>query len=167
MNLTNSILALAIVSSALIAGLYYAYSCSVNPGLGKLPDREYIAAMQSINQAIQNPVFFASFFGTLILLPVAAYLSYKNGASMQFYWLVAAAIIYAIGSFGVTVLGNVPLNNVLAGVQLKDTDDLLVKAARVAFEARWNNLHTIRMIASVAALVLAVVGCLHKTNIAE
>jgi len=27
--------------------------------------------MQSINRAIQNPVFFISFFGALILLPVA------------------------------------------------------------------------------------------------
>ena len=43
---------------ALIAGLFYSFSVSVNPGLHKLSDSEYIKATKSINRAILNPFFF-------------------------------------------------------------------------------------------------------------
>ena len=52
MTTTNIILTIAATTTALITGLLYAYSCSVNIGLGRLADAEYIAAMQSINKAI-------------------------------------------------------------------------------------------------------------------
>jgi uncharacterized membrane protein len=58
-----------ILFSGLVAGLLYSYSTSVNPGLKALPDNEYIRAMQSINTAIQNPVFFIAFMGLLLLFP--------------------------------------------------------------------------------------------------
>ncbi len=142
-----------------MAGLYYAYSCSVNPGLGKLPDVEYIGAMQSINLAIQNPLFFAGFFGPLILLPVSAWLSYAGAPSTRFYLLLAAAISYAVCSFGITMFGNVPLNNALAAFNIKAAGAMEIKAARIAFEGRWNGLHTVRTLATILALVLAVLGC--------
>ena len=60
MTTTNIILTIAATTTALIAGLLYAYSCSVNIGLGRLADAEYISAMQSINKAIQNPLFLSA-----------------------------------------------------------------------------------------------------------
>ena len=68
----NSLLFLSVLLSGLIMGLLYGYACSVNPGLNKLSDAEYLRAMQSINTAIQNPVFFISFMGTLFILPVTS-----------------------------------------------------------------------------------------------
>jgi len=69
----NVMLICTIILSGLVAGLLYSYACSVNPGLHKLSDKEYIGAMQSINVAIQNPVFFISFMGSLILFPVQSF----------------------------------------------------------------------------------------------
>ena len=101
-------------SSALITGLFYAYSCSVNIGLSRLTDTEYLRAMQSINRAILDPWFFASFIGTLILLPVCTWITYRSEASsITFYLLLAATLIYVIAAFGVTILRNVPLNDML------------------------------------------------------
>lgn len=159
MTFSNTILALAVVTTALSAGLFYAYSCSVNPGLGRLPDAQYLAAMQSINRAIQNPVFFMSFMGTLILLPLAAWLSHKN-LSPHFVWLAAAALIYAVGTFGITAFGNVPLNNLLDSVDLSQASSEKLHELRLAFEVPWNRLHLVRTLANVLALILAIVACL-------
>ena len=164
MTASNIVLALALTSAALIAGLYYGYSCSVNPGLGKLPDAEYISAMQSINNAILNPVFFFSFMGTLVLLPLASYLNYNPMQPARFYLLVAAAALYLVGSFGVTLFGNVPLNDALAAFDLKSATATEIHTARLSFEPKWNNLHQIRTVASVICLVLTAFACLEKTN---
>jgi uncharacterized membrane protein len=54
----------AALGSGLMAGLFFAFSVSVMKALGRLPSAEGIAAMQSINIAIINPVFLAAFLGT-------------------------------------------------------------------------------------------------------
>lgn len=162
MNIADIVLVLAAISTGLVAGLFYAYSCSVNPGLGALGDKEYLAAMQSINLAIQNPVFFATFMGTVLLLPLATWLHYTPSPSSQFWLLVAASVIYIVGTFGVTVVGNVPLNNELAVANLDNTRDILIKY-RGAFETPWNMWHSIRTIANVVAFALVVTACIKKS----
>ena len=151
-------------SMALIAGLFYAYTCSVNIGLGKLSDEGYIAAMQSINREIQNPLFFASFMGTLLLLPISTWLAYRAGSSNTFPLLLAATIIYAIGTFGVTMFGNVPLNNALDKFNLQSASVEKIADQRAIFEIPWNRLHTIRTIASVVSLVLVIMACINKSE---
>src|SRR5206468_9628718 len=85
MTFANIILLATATTTALIAGLFYAYSCSVNAGLGKLSDAAYLAAMQSINREILNPLFFMSFMGTLLLLPVCTWVHYSKPVSLRFY----------------------------------------------------------------------------------
>ena len=76
---------ITVLLTALITGFFYAYSCSVNGGLKRLPDQEYLRAMQSINKAVLNPLFFMSFFGTLVMLPLTIWMWYKTeGASGDF-----------------------------------------------------------------------------------
>lgn len=159
MTLSNITLALAAITTALIAGLFYSYSCSVNPGLQRLPDAGYISAMQAINKAILNPVFFLTFMGTLVLLPLAAWLNY-DGLSKRFLFLAAATFIYVIGTSGVTILGNVPLNNALEAFNPDGASAKELYDARLAFEVPWNNLHAIRTFCSVIALVLVILACL-------
>jgi len=164
MTIKNLILIITATSTALIAGLFYAYSCSVNIGLGKLSDEGYIAAMQSINREIQNPLFFASFMGTLLLLPVSTWLQYKAGESNTFLFLLAATLIYAIGTFGVTMFGNVPLNGVLDKFNLHSASVEEIVKQRAMFELPWNRLHNIRTIASVVSLVLVIISFLNKSR---
>lgn len=141
--------------TALISGFFYAYVCSVNPGLGRLTDAEYLKAMQSINKAVLNPVFFASFFGSLVLLPVGTWLSYRaGGADAGFYLMLAAAIIYFFGVFLVTGMGNVPLNKVLAGFNIETATVFDLSLQRKEFETPWNKFNMIRAIASTTCLVL-------------
>jgi uncharacterized membrane protein len=158
MSIVNIILIITATSTGLIAGLFYAYSCSVNPGLAGLPDAQYVAAMQSINSAILNPVFFASFLGTLILLPLSGYLNFSPPYSRRFAFLLAAALIYIIGSFGVTIFGNVPLNDALGRINLKTASTEEISNARIVFENLWNRLHSVRTIASIISLILVIIA---------
>ena len=157
------ILIVTATSIGLIAGLFYGYSCSVNNGLGKLSDEGYLTAMQSINREILNTVFFSSFIGTLLLLPISTWFEYKSGISGTFYLLLAATLLYAIGAFGVTMLGNVPLNEALNKFNIPAaTADQLAKQ-RAMFEGTWNRLHSIRTFASVASFILTIIACIkHK-----
>ena len=159
------ILIIATTSTALIAGLFYSYSCSVNLGLGKLNDEGYIRAMQSINREILNPLFFASFIGTLLLLPISTWLQYKYGSSASFYLVLAAAIVYAVGTFGVTMFGNVPLNNVLDKFNVASASVADMASQRATFELQWNKLHTIRTIANVISLVLVIIACIKSNTV--
>jgi uncharacterized membrane protein len=161
-NVNTLILTATITATALIAGLFYAYSCSVNIGLGRLPNREYLAAMQNINNAILNPLFFISFMGTLILLPLSAWLNYEQSLSGRFLLLAIAAALYITGVFGVTILGNVPLNDMLAGANLKSATVNDIARLRLSFEQAWLMWHNVRTVASVVCLILAVVSCVYK-----
>jgi uncharacterized membrane protein len=160
MSATTIVLFITVIATALITGLWYAYSCSVNGGLGKLGDREYLLAMQSINRVILNPLFFATFMGTLVLLPLSTWLSYREPGSVGGMFLLAASAVYIIGVFGVTIGGNVPLNDALDAFDIKSASAQAIADQRLAFEALWNKLHGIRGMASLAAFILLLVGCI-------
>lgn len=48
-------LAGAVLTTGLMAGVFYAYAVSVNLGLAERPDASYVATMNGINEKIQNP----------------------------------------------------------------------------------------------------------------
>ena len=156
---TNLVLAFTTITTGLIAGLFYGYACSVNIGLNSLPDSQYLQAMQSINKEIQNPVFFLSFMGSMPLLIISTYGLYRHGNSTGFYILLTATILYLIGPFGLTVFGNVPLNEALANFNIKGSGLQAIAAQRQKFEHPWNMLHLIRTIAAIITFMLAVSAC--------
>ncbi|NLR63839.1 DUF1772 domain-containing protein [Chitinophaga varians] len=153
------LLLITAVTAALMGGLFYAYSCSVNPGLGRLSDAAYLAAMQSINRAILNPVFFIGFIGPVFLLPFSTWLLFREGMPPAGWWMLAATLTYIVGVFGVTGGGNVPLNNALDKVSLQD-DSAALAAHRARFERPWNRLNTIRTICAIATVTMVIIACL-------
>ena len=162
-NLQSATQLLALLLSGLIAGLFYSYSCSVNPGLGRLVDEAYLRAMQSINTAIQKPLFFLSFMGALIILPIVAWMNYaQTGFSFSTGCLIAASLLYAIGVFGVTIAGNVPLNNILAAFNIDSASPASLHGLRQKFEGPWNGLHSIRTICAVLTFLLAALPLVRK-----
>ncbi len=158
MKMTTVFLLITAVLTALIAGLFYAYSCSVVLGLGKLSDTEYLRAMQSINREILNPVFFMSFMGTAVLLPLTTFL--YRGEQPGFLFLLLATAAYLIGVFGVTIVGNVPLNDMLDQFDISNSTAEAVKQMRESFENRWNLLNNIRTAFSVISIVLVICACI-------
>ncbi|MGC4232922.1 MAG: DUF1772 domain-containing protein [Niabella sp.] len=148
----------AILLTGLMAGLFYSYACSVTGALGRLPDREYIMAFQSINTAILNAWFFTGFMGSLVALPVATWLSCRGDVHVSFWLLLSATAVYIIGVFGVTILGNVPLNNMLERFNMDSATQQDIFSLRKRFETPWNKLNLIRTIAAVLSFLLAILS---------
>ena len=153
----------AVVLAGLAAGLFYSYDCSVINGLGNLPDREYLSAFQSINRAILNPYFFISFMGSLVLLPIAAWMTYKGGFPVSFYYMLAAAILYAVGVFGITIPGNVPLNDMLDKFDIANASAEAIQVMRQKFEAKWNLLQHLRTYAAILAFILSIISSIKRS----
>ena len=162
MSTADVILLFTATVSGLIAGLLYSYACSVTLGLGKLPDKEYLGAMQSINKEIVNPVFLLSFLGTIIVLPIITFINYTIPVSGRFQYLLFATVIYAIGVLGITFFGNIPLNNSLATFNVDSSSISELARFRLHFELPWNKLHLIRTIASVLSFILVILACLNR-----
>lgn len=156
---------LAILSTGLSAGLFYAWEVSVIPGTKRIPDRSYLEGMQSINRAILNPAFFAIFFGSLLFLLASSYTQYLGGASISFWLILGAMLSYLIGTFGVTVFGNVPMNEALDLVNLNDLNGETLRYIRTSYEGKWNQWHSIRTVFSVLAFILSIlVAFVDKSN---
>ncbi|WP_330746143.1 chryseobasin maturation helper ChrI [Chryseobacterium sp. CP-77] len=155
--MTTLVLIITAVLTALIGGLFYAYSCSVVLGLGKLSDTEYLKAMQNINKEILNPVFFMSFMGTLVFLPLSTFL--LRGQQPVFIFLLLATLAYLIGVFGVTVVGNVPMNDTLDKFDISSSTTEVIRQMRENFENRWNFLNNIRTVFSVISILFVVCAC--------
>ncbi len=158
MTTLNILIFLSALLSGLVAGLFYGYDCSVIKGLGKLGDKEYLSAFQSINKAILNPYFFVSFIGCLLVLPVTAWISFNQAPGICFYLLLSAAVVYIVGVFAVTIFGNVPLNEQVAALDLNSLPGKDMAEIRRNFENKWNFLHHIRTAASIVSFGLTLLS---------
>lgn len=145
---------------ALMAGLFYSWSVSVIPGLARVADDTYLKAMHAMNRAIQNPLFLLAFMGAVVLLPICTWQQYTGTFSGRAGLLLATTVVYGVGVFGVTVVGNVPLNNLLDAADVHRLTTEQTAALRTTFERPWVRLHTIRTVAAVVALVLVLLACL-------
>lgn len=152
-------LALATLTTGLIAGTFYAYSVSVNLGLAAQPDATYVATMNAINDRIENPLFFLSFFGAAVL-PLAMLGYYYRRPRSGRFWLVAlASVLYIGGSFMLTSFVNVPMNNQLATVD-SDAPARVLATARDAYERPWVFWNGVRTVFSVLAFLALIGACL-------
>ena len=73
MKTETIILAIAILFTGLMAGIFFTWSNAVKPGIGKLSDIEYLTALQSMNRVILNNTFKLVFIGADIavaLVPI-------------------------------------------------------------------------------------------------
>ena len=158
MKTETIILALAILFTGLMAGVFFTWSNAVKPGIGKLSDLEYLKALQSMNRVILNNTFKIIFGGAIIttaLLPAFYFNLYPNNV---FWIFILILFIYWIGAFGVTVLGNIPLNELLDKTSLDSISLEEGKTLRTSIELKWNNLNLIRSISSGVSFVLLLVS---------
>ena len=154
-KLFNVLLLVAALGSGLIAGVFFAFSSFVMGALGRLSAQEAIAAMQSINIVVINPVFMGAFLGTGLL---AAYLAFWAGTHWndpRALWVMIGAVVYIVGSVGVTLVFNVPLNNALAAVDAASAEGA---AAWARYQGPWTLWNSVRGAASLAAAAAFIVA---------
>ena len=160
MKTETIILATAILLTGLMAGIFFTWSNAVKPGIGKLSDIEYLRSLQSMNRVILNKAFIGIFLGAVIAVALVPIAHFKLFPDNIFWLFILALVTYWIGVFGVTVLGNVPLNELLDEINLESITLEEIKALRTSIEVKWNNLNLIRSISSGITFVLLIISYL-------
>jgi uncharacterized membrane protein len=144
----------AAVANGVMAGLFFAFSTSVMPGLRRLPPVDGMAAMRRINAAILNPLFLLLFVGSAVV-NVAVLATAPFGDPDTAVWRVAGAAIYLVGAIGVTAVVNVPLNKALLAVAPDSAEGATLWAR---YLLRWTSFNHLRAAASVLSTTLLVVA---------
>jgi len=143
----------ASVAAGCVGGVFLAFVCIVMPALRRLPAPASIAAMQAINVAAVRPLFMIALFGTAALCVLLVVLGLGDWSSPRGPLLVLGGGVYLLGAIGVTIVGNVPLNNRLAAAT-PDTASADAAAQWSRFVTPWARLNSVRTAASIAAAVL-------------
>lgn len=144
------------LGSGLIAGLLFAFSVAVMTALARLPAPQGIAAMQSINAVIVNPLFGLVLFGTTLgasILTVAAILLWPRPDAP---WLLAGGLLYLIGGIAVTMVANVPLNRRLAAVAADTPEAASLWRHYLSVWTAWNHVRTVATLASLGSFIVAI-----------
>lgn len=139
----------------LMAGFFYAFSVCVLPGLDRIAPSAAIEAMQGINEAVQNPVFFITFFLTPVAAAISALVLWRSGSTAAALWIAGGGVTYLLGAFLLTAQINVPMNNALA---LVDPEASNAETIWREYSQRWTFWNTMRTTASTLAMLLIAIG---------
>lgn len=138
------------LGAATVGGVFFGFSSFVMRALAQLPAAQGVAAMQRINTVVINPWFMGVFMGTLLLSVACVVLALLSSHPLQ----LAAGLLYAMGTFGVTVAFNVPRNNRLARLGADTPEALAYWPVYVREWTRWNHVRTVAALAAAAMLWL-------------
>jgi uncharacterized membrane protein len=139
----------------LVAGVFFAFSTFVMSALKRLPPAHGIAAMQSINELAVTPAFMTALFGTAVAclgLVVWAAISWGEGPAAL---VIAGGALYLVGTIGVTIACNVPLNDGLATLLPQGADAADRWDEYVTKWTAWNHVRTVAALAAAAMLTAA------------
>ena len=147
--------AMTLLLTGTMVGFFFAYSSSVMLGLDVAGAGHAIPAMQAINLAVRNPVFFVAFFGTPAAALVTAVLFLATRRPMAAALFLIAGSVYFLGALLPTALVNVPMNEALA-TATAPADPQVALELWSDFSVPWTWWNTLRTVFS--ALSLLVVG---------
>jgi uncharacterized membrane protein len=143
------------LACGLMGGLFFIFSNTVMGALGRIQPAEGIAAMQSINRVILNPLFLTIFLATPAACALVVLSSLWRWSEPGAAWLIAGSVLYIAGTFLVTIAFNVPMNNALDAVHPTTAE---AGALWTRYLADWTAWNHIRTISSVGAATLLTIG---------
>ena len=158
MNARNTLIFASLVGAVgtgIIGGIFYGFSSFIMAALGRLAPERATDAMNAINVTVITPSFLGWFLGMALvcgLIAVGALFNWQQTAAKLVF---VASFAYLVGTFGVTMFLNVPLNDQLAAVDPAQVSTLWPKYLDVW--TTWNTVRTVFAIASSALFMLALV----------
>ncbi len=156
------LLQLSILAYALVAGAFLTFSDFIMRSLALVGGSGGVEAMQAINREVFRWVFMTLFLGMAavsVLIGGYAWIGLDGPASLM---ILAAALIYLVGCFGVTVVFNVPMNEALALMELSSeaTRDYWLQT----YVPRWTFWNSVRALAATLSAALLLFGLLWVTQ---
>jgi len=138
-----------------VAGVFFAFSAFVMKALGRLPDKQGLAAMQAVNVEAVTPAFMTAFLGTAVVCAVLAVYSLVVWGEGFAPYVLVGGLVYLGGALLVTIFYNVPRNEALARVEPQDSD--ADKHWR-RYLSSWTAGNHVRTVASLMAAALFTVA---------
>ena len=154
-QLITGLILLTALGSGLVAGAFFAFSTFVMAALARLPAAQGIAAMQSINIVVINPIFLGTMFGTALACIALLVASVSGWGEPRAFYQLAGGLLYLVGTVLVTMTFNVPRNNALARVDPGSTEAATLWVRYVSEWTMWNHLRTAAALAAAAAFIFA------------
>lgn len=147
---------LAVMFCGALFGFFVAWDVSTIHGLDRTPPEVAIAAMQAMNDSVHNFAFALVYFGTPLVLAVAALMLWQAGAHRRgAAWAMTLALLALLaGVIWLTSAVNVPMNRALAEAGLPGDPQARV-ALWASYSPRWQLANHLRSFASGLALLLA------------
>jgi uncharacterized membrane protein len=146
---------LAALGSGLMAGLFFVFSTFMMTALARLGVPQGIAAMQSVNVTILNPLFLTVFMGTAVLSLITAVAAIWSWSAAGSGWLLAGSLLYLVGIILVTMVFNVPLNDAIAAADPASSEGAATWARYLDVWVKWNHVRTMAGLGALASFILA------------
>lgn len=144
----------SILALAMLGGVFLAFSDFLMRSLKKTPGASGMVVMQSINREVFRYVFIPVFLAMVPITLALAITAYTLLPAPGLF--MAAAAVYLLGAFGVTMFGNVPMNNRLEASSAESEE------GRAYWESRylphWTLFNTVRTVACVVAAAMLLFG---------
>lgn len=141
----------------LMAGVFFAFSTFVMRALASLPAPKGIAAMQAVNVVAVRSPFIVAFMGTAGLSLLLAILAGVRRGEVGATPLLGGCLLFLIGTFLVTVVFNVPMNDALAAVSPDSKEGATLWADYLQRWTFWNHVRTVTSLGALGMMVWALV----------
>lgn len=143
------------LSSALVAGVFQAFSEFVMKALIATEPVGGIEAMQLINAKVYKTTFLGMLLGLMPLTLGFTIHSYFNIDGAAKFWIICGTLIYFIFVFMVTMFGNVPMNNKLAKMDPATPQAKEYWRHYGLVWTRWNHVRTIGSLLTAIFFLIA------------
>ncbi len=140
-----------------MAGIFFTWTNAVKPGIGTLDDMTYMKAFQAMNRLILNPLFYIVFILPVLTISISTYMSFGSTKLYVFELFLLSTLLYVLGVFLITILGNIPLNELLENTDLEKISLTELSDLRGKIENKWNNFNLIRTVSSFISFLLLVI----------
>ncbi|MGW0612065.1 anthrone oxygenase family protein [Streptomyces sp. NPDC002788] len=146
---------LGVLGTGLVAGVFCGFSTFVMRGLSALPPAQGVAAMRAVNVAAVTPPFMIVFLGSAVLCAVIAVVTFVLWPDEGTVELLVGSVLYLFGTFGLTMVANVPRNDALAKLEPGTPQAAAYWPAYVREWTMWNHVRTVASAGAALAYVLA------------
>ncbi len=141
--------------SAIIGGVFWAFSEFIMKALTRAQPAAGIEAMQQINKTVIGTQFVAG----ILLIPVLsiglAVHAWGSVSGLPLFAILLAALVFVTSVFFMTLAGNVPMNNRLAALDHTTEEGTAYWAL---YGRRWTRLNHIRSLGGVLTAVIYLVA---------
>ena len=143
--------------SAVVAGVFCAFSEFVMSALLKTEASGAVEAMQHINRDVIKTPFVAGIFSIAVLSFFFTLYSLAVFEGAALFTLVLAALVYLSSVFLMTMFGNVPLNNTLERLDHKSEE---ARDYWREYAQNWTRLNHVRSLGGVLSAGLYAVAAI-------